>query len=461
MQRLRYSKFFKPGILFIDAVLISVFLYFQEEFPDESNILIFFKANTLSFICLGLLIWFLIAASLIVYQVQRQLLYSQYVAKWFQQIFLFGLFLFLIKHYGNHNPNSKGLLFPYIYSSFLFLAYKTALFYGVKRMRSSGINIRNVQLLGREEGIVRLKTTFEDQKNFGYFIQDVQSDFVSMDKLIQIWREKGIHSIFISDNWLQNKEFYHNFFHAAYDDGVVVHIVPSMAGYPILEHEISYFESQPILIRAKFPLERLSNKLLKRTFDLLFSATFLLVIGWWLLPLISLIIYVKDNQNPLYFQKRFGKNFKPFYCIKFRTMRTCAATPACTTQRNDPRITSLGKFLRKYSLDEFPQFINVLAGHMSIVGPRPHMTLVDEDYRAQIPLYAVRSKVKPGITGLAQVSGLRGDGDAGEDPDKMLERMSQRIMADQFYIKNWTLFLDLSIIVRTFFQLLKGDNDAF
>ena len=125
-----------------------------------------------------------------------------------------------------------------------------------------------------------------------------------------------------------------------------------------------------------------------------------------------------------------------------------------TTEKNDKRITKIGRFLRKTSLDEMPQFINVLKGEMSVVGPRPHMLLVDDFYKLKIGRYSIRSLVKPGVTGLAQVNGLRGD--AG---DMDLE-MQKRILADAFYVKNWTVSLDLVVILKTVFLIIGGAKNA-
>jgi putative colanic acid biosynthesis UDP-glucose lipid carrier transferase len=125
-----------------------------------------------------------------------------------------------------------------------------------------------------------------------------------------------------------------------------------------------------------------------------------------------------------------------------------------TTKENDKRITRIGKILRKTSLDEMPQFINVLKGEMSVVGPRPHMLLVDDFYKLKIGIYSVRSLVKPGITGLAQVNGLRGD------VGNMDLNMQKRILADAFYVKNWSLSLDFIIILKTIFSVIVGDKNA-
>lgn len=125
-----------------------------------------------------------------------------------------------------------------------------------------------------------------------------------------------------------------------------------------------------------------------------------------------------------------------------------------TTEKNDKRITKIGKFLRKTSLDEMPQFLNVLKGEMSVVGPRPHMIAVDDHYKPKIGRYSLRSLVNPGITGLAQVNGLRGDSGDGE------VEMNKRILADAFYVRNWSFVLDLVIIFKTVLLVIKGDENA-
>ncbi|GGF11031.1 hypothetical protein GCM10011383_22790 [Hymenobacter cavernae] len=174
----------------------------------------------------------------------------------------------------------------------------------------------------------------------------------------------------------------------------------------------------------------------------------------WLIPLIALLIKL-DSKGPVFFkQLRTGKNGLPFYCLKFRSMRTSADADHKQASRGDSRITRLGAILRKTSLDELPQFINVLRGEMSVVGPRPHMLKHTEDYARVISNFMVRHAVMPGITGLAQVSGHRGE-------TKEIAAMAKRVNADIFYIKNWSFFLDLKIIFLTVYQAAKGSENAF
>lgn len=167
-------------------------------------------------------------------------------------------------------------------------------------------------------------------------------------------------------------------------------------------------------------------------------------------------IFIKlSSKGPVFFiQKRYGFHERVFSCLKFRTMVVNDYSTTKTTEKNDKRITKIGKILRKTSLDELPQFINVLKGEMSVVGPRPHMISVDDHYKQKIGRYSLRSLVNPGITGLAQVNGLRGD-------DGNVEvQMNKRVLADAFYVRNWSFVLDLVIILKTVLLLITGDKKA-
>ncbi|WP_449400384.1 sugar transferase [Chryseobacterium wanjuense] len=160
-------------------------------------------------------------------------------------------------------------------------------------------------------------------------------------------------------------------------------------------------------------------------------------------------------KRPVFFiQKRYGFHEEVFDCIKFRTMIVNNESSTKTTSENDSRITRIGKFLRKTSLDEMPQFLNVLKGEMSIAPPRPHMLAVDNYYKPKIGRYSLRSMVSPGITGLAQVNGLRGD--AGD----VEVEMNKRVLADAFYVRNWSFVLDLVIILKTVLLVIAGDKNA-
>jgi exopolysaccharide biosynthesis polyprenyl glycosylphosphotransferase len=192
------------------------------------------------------------------------------------------------------------------------------------------------------------------------------------------------------------------------------------------------------------PLSRL-ERLEKRAVDLLLAGAGLVL----LTPLlVAVAILIKlDSPGPVFFmQRRYGFNQKPFRIIKFRTMRTLddgAVVPQA--RRNDPRVTRIGAWLRRWNIDEIPQLFNVLMGDMSLVGPRPHALSHNRDYEQRISFYARRHNVKPGITGWAQIHGLRGETDTDE-------KMKRRVEYDLFYIDNWSPGLDVQILFRTVFS---------
>ena len=208
------------------------------------------------------------------------------------------------------------------------------------------------------------------------------------------------------------------------------------------EHvQLSKFGPVASLQLTRMPLSGL-ELLEKRAFDLLFAAAALLLLTPVLI--VAAIIIKLDSSGPAFFlQRRYGFNQKPFRIIKFRTMRTLEdGAVICQAKKDDPRVTRVGYWLRRWNVDEIPQLFNVIKGDMSLVGPRPHALSHDREFEQRIALYARRHNVKPGITGWAQIHGLRGETDTDE-------KMQKRVDYDLYYIDNWSLWLDLQIVVRT------------
>ena len=231
-------------------------------------------------------------------------------------------------------------------------------------------------------------------------------------------------------------------------------VVPDFRGFPLRRVNIDFFDNVPVLSFREEPLKDNLSRLSKRFFDILFAFSVLIFILSWLYPLIGFLIKISSSGPILFKQKRSGLDNKEFWCYKFRSMRKNSSADLKQASKNDSRITEIGKFLRKTSLDEFPQFINVLKGDMSVVGPRPHMIKHTEQYSALIKKYMVRQLVKPGITGAAQIRGFRGE-------TKELNEMEGRVKWDVWYIENWTFFLDINIIFKTIFDVFKGDEKAY
>ena len=233
-----------------------------------------------------------------------------------------------------------------------------------------------------------------------------------------------------------------------------VMFIPDQKGIPYSKLSLDYFGHVPVLTLRHLDLDEPINRTFKRLFDLLFSFLVIVFVMSWLTPLLAILIKL-DSKGPVFFvQKRSGKNNSLFNCLKFRTMSVNEHSDKVQAEKGDVRITKIGAFLRKSSLDELPQFFNVFAGDMSVVGPRPHMVSHTEEYGKAINKFMVRHLVKPGITGLSQVMGLRGD-------TSQPHQMRNRVRIDIFYIENWSFAFDMKIVAVTCWNMLKGDENAY
>lgn len=212
--------------------------------------------------------------------------------------------------------------------------------------------------------------------------------------------------------------------------------------------EMTFYDSIPVINVPFTPLDESGNKILKRAFDILFSLLVITVVLSWLYPLIAFLIKLSSKGPVLFRQQRNGLENEPFECLKFRSMRLNDMAHTKQATQDDPRITRLGRFLRNTSLDELPQFINVLRGEMSVVGPRPHMLKHTEEYSRLVGEFMQRHAIRPGVTGLAQVKGYRGE-------ITHFEHLSNRIKYDRFYVENWSLALDLKIILLTIITVFR------
>ena len=205
---------------------------------------------------------------------------------------------------------------------------------------------------------------------------------------------------------------------------------------------ITFIEGIPVIARREEPLRKDSNKLAKRIFDIIFSSFVLLLIFPWIFIFVSVMIKIQSPGPIFFLQERTGLDGKIFKCIKFRSMKVNNDADEIQATKNDTRKFPFGDFMRKTNIDELPQFINVFLGDMSVVGPRPHMLKHTAEYSKLINHFMVRHFAKPGITGLAQVSGFRGE-------TRYIDQMEGRVKKDIEYIENWTFLLDLKIIVKT------------
>lgn len=217
---------------------------------------------------------------------------------------------------------------------------------------------------------------------------------------------------------------------------------------------VESFSPDFILNRYSVNLLDSSQMAAKRVFDVIMVSVFLIVIASWLFPIIALLIKIDSRGPVLYKQLRHGQNNVPFYCLKFRSMKTEKEDRFKQASKDDERVTKIGSFLRKSSLDELPQLLNVLFGEMTIVGPRPHAIPMNKEFAEKMENFMCRHTVKPGITGLAQAKGYRGEIKNSFD-------MNARLRYDLFYIKNWSFLLDVKIILWTFYCLIFNNKNAY
>ena len=261
---------------------------------------------------------------------------------------------------------------------------------------------------------------------------------------------KHVNKLSVGDYILLNqksfnmKVIYDEVIKCAEDKGIKIFEIINKDDNPqyLNKNKIIKFGSFPTFNRLDYPLKSSINQINKRVFDFIFSLFFILLIYWWVYLVVGTIIKFSSKGPILFRQKRVGKNGNFFDCLKFRTMNVEKHRVDKITDKKDLRIFSFGNLLRKTNIDEFPQFINVLLGDMSVVGPRPHMVSEDDMLATEINKYRIRHWVKPGITGLAAINGFRGG-------TKDMDLMQSRIDYDIKYVLEWTFFCDIKICIKT------------
>ena len=330
----------------------------------------------------------------------------------------------------------------------------------IKFFRSKGLNYRRIVIVGWNGTSKQLYDEMRSDQGYGYRIMGIFDN--SKHKGIKI--TGGIDTIekFVVDNKID--EMYCAMSSEEKDVGNLIRIadrhdvdfyyVPRISGFMTTTFRLSSIGNLPVLIYRPNPLQNWYNRLIKRLFDVVFSICAIAVVSCTVLIPIIIAIKVSSKGPILFRQKRTGYRGREFTCYKFRTMRVNSEADSLQATKNDPRKTKVGDFLRRTSLDELPQFINVLIGNMSVVGPRPHMVKQTDEYSKLIDKYMVRHIIKPGITGLAQVSGYRGQ-------TEELWQMEKRVEYDVKYIESWTFWLDIKIIVRTLINAVQGEKNAF
>jgi len=443
----RYSSYIRPAAYMVDLAILVGFAT-QFGFDQKMN-LIFYSYLILTWILLSFFSNF--------YEVYRYTKLIKITSLTFYQAILFTLIIFGFFGFFYQYGREPGRIFLYLSKSFLAIYFfKVGFHYFLKTYRKDlGGNYRRTVIIGNTTKSLQLKSFFDENPEYGYKCQKLFSVYKNFDleAVADFVIEKEVDEIYCSLSSLTNEQI-NTLTHFADNNLKLIKFLPDNKDIYSQKLNYEYYGFLPIISLRKIPIDSPINKFLKRGLDISMSIFVLVFILSWFTPLMAILIKLESKGAVFFRQKRNGLDYNEFYCYKFRSMKPNPEADLYQVTKNDKRITKVGKFLRKSSLDELPQFYNVLLGDMSVVGPRPHMVSHTEIYAENVDKFMVRHFVKPGITGLAQVSGYRGEVETDKD-------IVNRVKYDIFYLENWSLLLDIKIIVLTVFNAIKGDKKAY
>jgi putative colanic acid biosynthesis UDP-glucose lipid carrier transferase len=468
-EKYGYSKYVPLINAFLDISLINVSIFISHFFrfpnwswwPQEHEIEFLFLVN---------FIWMVIIYYHESNELSRIVPYESILRRFAGMFFLYSATLYLFLFMLNLDEVSRLWIFYYLITSFILMALArvfSLIFF--KWYRRHGKNYRKIVIVGTDSVSVQLFHYLRNDLTLGFRILGL-FDFGENGRNLE--KERGASYLgdrsqliaYLEDNEVDEVYWKLSGESDPYLKSVVEYcenhlirfrMIPFL-GLSVLGRKphIDMYNLIPVVTLRKEPLQIASNRMMKRSFDFIFSLLVLLVLAPTVFLLISLLIKL-FSPGPIFFkQLRSGENNREFWCYKFRTMKVNPLSDELQATKFDERITPLGKFLRKTSLDELPQFWNVLIGEMSVVGPRPHMLKHTQEYSQSVSKFLVRHFAKPGITGWAQINGYRGE-------TKELEDMEKRVEADIWYVENWSLLLDIRIVLVTILNMFRGEKNAY
>lgn len=449
LNKKNYSQFIIP-LFFILDIAVLIFLV-TIVLPKDYHIPYFYFFIIIS--------WLILSLNLNYYKIYRFIKPFTIVTKNTKQFLLFLLLCYSFSGFYFNNVKSFRIANYILFSFLAVLILDLLKFYLLKIYRKQfGRNYFNIVLIGSGENIFKLNDLLSNNIEYGYKVVQFFSkhkEYSTEEEIENIFDfcvNNSVKEIYLSLHNISKKQiqkietFAENFL-------IEVKLVPESQDLFTYNYKIEYYNFIPIFDKLKSSLHDPIVATFKRAFDIVFSLFVIVFVLSWLIPIMAVLIKT-ESAGPLFFkQSRPGFDENEFFCLKFRSMRVNFNTEK-EASRNDPRVTRIGRFIRKTSIDELPQFFNVLFGDMSIVGPRPHLWTQNRVYGKRIDRYMVRHYVKPGITGLAQVKGFRGEIETDED-------MTNRINYDVYYIENWSFILDIKIIFQTVINIFKGEEKAY
>ena len=409
-----------------------------------------------SYNTLIVILWLIIVIYTKSYNIGRGVSYLNTVRLALKSIFI----LFSIVAIGNlfvnyYTFSIKSIFFALSIFTTSIITFRMLTHFILDSYRSYGGNITNAAIFGYDKMGKNFYRTLRQYPHLGYRSNGIFSFNTKKNKINDIPNLGSFDAFY--NNYTQFQEiFISTKLPFTYQKELIdfcdkkfipVKLLPELVNYEFKNFFIKKFYNIPVIDVNLLPLDLWYNQLLKRIFDIVFSIFVLTFFVSWMYIIFGFIIKFQSKGPILFIQKRHGLGGKVFDCIKFRTMVINSEEDTKFADNNDNRLTKFGKFLRISALDEMPQFLNVLIGNMSVVGPRPHPLKLNEEFSDKIDKFSKRHQFKPGITGLAQVQGFRGKIYTFHD-------MSSRVRLDRYYFKNWSIFYDFKICFKTFFGIL-------
>lgn len=399
------------------------------------------------------------------FKIGRAVSYYSTFKKAFTSVFIFVSIIALVWLFNSGETEiNRHFIMALVLFLFVWLTiYRVFIHLVLDRYRAFGGNIRYAAIVGYDRLGFSLYDLLKRKPHYGIRCEGIFSEldkparkhkypFLGSVQKVMSSGFKKYDFIYISEN-LPN-DLRNEIIAVADDNAKKVKLLPEIKTDILKTFVLRRYESISIIDVNRLPLDSTGNRAVKRLFDFAFSFFVVALVLSWMYPLFAIIIKL-ESQGPVFFKQwREGKNGEHFLCWKFRTMVLNDEADSQWASKDDPRTTKFGMFLRRTSLDEFPQFINVLFGQMSVVGPRPHPISLNDQYKDTVHKFAKRHESKPGVTGLAQAMGYR-----GEITDYF--QMNSRVKLDRFYLQNWSFLLDLKIIFLTIFGIAKGQEKAY
>ncbi|GAB3018334.1 exopolysaccharide biosynthesis polyprenyl glycosylphosphotransferase [uncultured Cyclobacterium sp.] len=369
------------------------------------------------------------------------------------------LLFFILREHLSFFETDKIDFYQYPLALFIVGFIRLVVHMALRRYRMSGRNYRKAVILGKDEWSCQLARALENNKAYGIKLLGFYDDQIKdeqvlggFDSFFRSFEIGSLDIVYLSQN--MSDHLIKRIVDHADENHFKVKIIPGPALQRNKKLTFSSYGQFVVVNLNEIPLDRLGNQIFKRVFDVVFSLFAIFFILSWLMPIIAFLIKLESKGPVFFFQQRTGVNNKEFTCIKFRTMYKNPFSDTLQASRHDPRVTRVGKLLRRFSMDELPQFINVLKNDMSVVGPRPHTVPMNEDFKQRLEKYNNRHCIKPGITGLAQVLGYRGE---------IINhwQIKSRVKLDYFYVRNWSFLLDVKIVLQTLNQMFRTGETAY